>query len=119
MLGLVHSGRGHSADAVAAVVSAVEGRHLAAVAVVVARVKGGGPANVASVGVIEVTTTAVAGPTLICRKEFNKQTFLEGSGKYCCYLVSRQVLTLCAGCCHTHCSRWCFLRPSYIFKMQF
>ena len=75
MLGLVHSGRGHSADAVAAVVSAVEGRHLAAVAVVVASVEGGRPANVASVGVIEVTTTAVTGPTLICRKEFNKQTF--------------------------------------------
>ena len=70
MLGLVNSSRGHSTNAVAAVVSAVEGCHLAAaVAVVVASVEGGRPANVASIIVIKVTPTAVTGPTLICRKE--------------------------------------------------
>ena len=71
MLGRGRPGRGPGADAVAAVVSAVEGRHLAAaVAVVVASVEGGRSANVASVVVIKVAPTAVTGPTLICMKEF-------------------------------------------------
>ena len=69
MLGLVNSSRGHSTDAVAADVPAVEGRHLAAVAVVVASVEGGRPANIASVIVIKVTPTAVTSPTLIWRKK--------------------------------------------------
>ena len=69
MLGLRRPGRRPGADAVAAVVSAVEGRHLAAVAaVVVASVEGGRPANVTGVIVIKITPTAVAGPTLIWRK---------------------------------------------------
>ena len=68
MLGLVASSRHPGADAVAAVVSVVEGRHLAAVAVVVASVKGCGPADVAGVVVIKVTPTAVTSPTLIWSK---------------------------------------------------
>ena len=62
------TGRDPGADAVGAVVSAVEGRHLAVVAVVaviVASVEGGGAADVASVVVIKITPTAVTSPTLI------------------------------------------------------
>ena len=71
MLGLVASSRHPGADAVIAVVSAVEGRHLA-VAVVLASVEGGGPADVAGVVVIKVTSTAVTSPTLIWRRVVRK-----------------------------------------------
>ena len=69
MLGLMASSRHPGADAGAAVVSAVEGRHLAAAVVVVASVEGGGPADVASVVVIKITSTAVTSATLIWRKK--------------------------------------------------
>ena len=58
------TGCGPGADAVGAVVSAVEGGHLAVV-VVVASVEGGRAADVASVVVIKITPTAVTSPTLI------------------------------------------------------
>ena len=65
MLGRGRPGRGPGADAVAAVVSAVEGRHLAAAGVVVASVEGGRPANVTGIVVIKITPTAITCPTLI------------------------------------------------------
>ena len=64
MLGLVDTGRDPGADAVGAVVSAVEGGHLAVV-IIVASVEGGGAADVASVVVIKITPTTVTSPTLI------------------------------------------------------
>ena len=67
MLRLVDTGRDPGADAVGAVVSAVEGGHLAVVAVViiVASIEGGRAADVASVVMIKITPTAVTSPTLI------------------------------------------------------
>ena len=68
MLRLVDTGRDPGADAVGAVVSAVEGRHLAVVVVVdvvAASIEGGGPADVAGIVMIKITPTAVTSPTLI------------------------------------------------------